>query len=134
MTQPPYNFSSHAISNLYLAPWLGGVIALAVADPIFNYTVRWVTKRNNNVYEPEFRLFATIPGIILTVIGFVGWGWGSQIGIAWGGIAVFFGLMLGGAVVYNTGVIGYIIDAHRDWAVESQVILFAAKVYPLVRC
>jgi MFS family permease len=37
MTQPPYNFSSNAISNLYLAPWLGGVIALAVADPIFNY-------------------------------------------------------------------------------------------------
>jgi hypothetical protein len=37
--------------------------------------------------------------------------------------------MLSGAVVYNAAVIGYIIDAHREWANESQVILFVAKVH-----
>lgn len=128
MTAPPYNMSSDAIGNMYIAPWLGGLIALIVADPIFNGLSNWLTKKNNNVYEPEFRLYATIPGIILFIIGTVGWGWGSDVGTPWYGIAIFFGFILGGAVVYNAGVIGYIIDAHREWANESQVILFVAKV------
>ena len=84
------------------------MIALIVADPIFSRLATWLTRRNNNVFEPEFRLYATIPGILLFVIGTVGWGWGSQVGTPWGGIAVFFGMMLGGAVVYNAGVIGNI--------------------------
>jgi MFS family permease len=133
MTQPPYNMSPDAIANMYIAPWLGGLIALIVADPLFNWLTKYLTRRNNNVYEPEFRLYGTIPGIIMFCLGTVGWGWGSQVGIGWGGIAVFFGFILAGAVVYNLAVIGYIIDAHREWANESQVILFVAKVPPTFR-
>ena len=128
MTAPPYHMSSDAIGNMYKAPWLGGLIALVVADPNFSRLTNYLTKRNNSVYEPEFSLFATIPGILLFVIGTVEWGWGSQVGSPRGGIVVFFGWMLGGAMVYNAGMIGYIIDAHREWANESQVIFFVAKV------
>lgn len=129
MTLPPYNMGPQAIANMYIAPWLGGLIALIVADPFFQWLSQWLTKKNNNVYEPEFRLYATIPGILLFILGAVGWGWGSQVGVGWGGIAVFFGFMLAGALIYNAGIIGYLIDAHREWANESQVILFVAKVH-----
>lgn len=113
---------------MYIAPWLGGSLALELTDLFFSCWTTWLTRKNNNVHEPEFRLFATIPGIVLFVIGTVGWGWSSTIGTPWGGITVFFGVMLAGAVVYNAGMIGDLIDAHREWANESQVILFVAKV------
>jgi hypothetical protein len=130
MTLPPYNFSSQAVGDMYLAPWLGIIVGLSISDPVFNSLTKSLTKRNNNVYEPEFRLYQTIPGIIFCVIGFVGWGWGEQIGVAWIGLAFFFAFQVGGAVIFNNGVIGYVIDAHRELANESQVILFAIKVNP----
>jgi hypothetical protein len=58
----------------------------------------------------------------------VGWGWGEQDGIAWIGLAWFFALVNGGAVMVNNAVIGYVIDAHREYANESQVIIFSIKV------
>jgi hypothetical protein len=130
MTLPPYNFSSQAVGDMYLAPWLGIIVGLSISDPVFNSLTKSLTKHNNNVYEPEFRLYQTIPGIIFCVIGFVGWGWGEQVGVAWIGLAFFFAFQVGGAVIFNNGVIGYVIDAHRELANESQVILFAIKVNP----
>jgi hypothetical protein len=62
------------------------------------------------------------------IIGFVGWGWSEQNQLPWGALAVFFSFQLAGAVLVNNGVISYLIDAHREWAVETQVILFGFKV------
>ena len=127
MTIPPYNFSATGVANMYIGPWVASIIALVAGDLFFNPLTRWLTRRNKNVYEPEFRLYQVVPGIICAIIGFVGWGWAEQNSLPWGALLVFFSFMLAGAVLVNNGVISYIIDAHRDWAVESQVILFVFK-------
>jgi hypothetical protein len=100
--------SPNAIANMYLAPWIGSCLALIVADPLFNLLTKYLTRKNNNVYEPEFRLYGTIPGILMFCLGTVGWGWGSQVGIGWGGIAVFF------AFVSPAQIIDLISDAVRS--------------------
>src|SRR5271155_5351779 len=106
------------VGTMYLAPWLGIFVGLSISDLAFN-NLKSLTKRNNNVYEPEFHVYQTIPGIIFCVIGFVGWGWGEQVGVVWIGLAFFFAFQVG--VIFNNGVIGYVIDAHRELAKESQV-------------
>lgn len=128
MTLPPYNFSPAQVGNMFLGPWIGLVIALLAGEPIFRYLAIWLTKRNQNIYEPEFRLFQLIPGVILGIIGCIGWGWGEQDNISWGGLVVFMSLIVAASVVVNSAAIAYIIDAHREFANESQVILFAMKV------
>ena len=131
MTLPPYNFSATGVANMYIGPWIATVLALFAGDLVFNPLTRLVTRRNKNIYEPEFRLYQVVPGIVFAIIGFVGWGWSEQIELPWGALAVFFSFQLAGAVLVNNGVIAYLIDAHRDWAVESQVILFAFKnIFP----
>jgi MFS family permease len=128
LTLPPYNFGPQGVANLYLASWIGMVIALFAGSIIFGWLARWCARKNRNVYEPEFLLFQVIPGIIFSIMGLVGWGWGEAVGTPWIALAIFFALANGGAVMYNNAAIGYVIDAHREFAVESQVAIFAVKV------
>ena len=109
------------------------VIALLAGSAIFGIVVKRLAHRNSNVYEPEFLLYQCIPGVFFFVLGIVGWGWGEEAGISWVGLAFFFAFVNGGAVMYNNAVIGYVIDAHREYANESQVIIFAIKVLYLSR-
>ena len=111
---------------MFIAPWLGAGIALLVGatQDLF---IKFLTGRNHNVYEPEFRLCYAIPGTIAFLIGYVGWGWGVSENVAWIGLACFFGITYAGCVLLNMAIVSYIIDAHEAYAVESQVILFASK-------
>jgi len=131
MIIPPYNFSTGAVGNMYLGPWIGLVVSLLLGEPIFKWVAMKLTRLNQNVYEPEFRLYQLIPGTILGIIGLVGWGWGEQDAIGWGALIFFFACIVAGAVLVNGGAINYILDAHREFANESQVILFAMKVRSL---
>jgi hypothetical protein len=128
LTLPPYNFGPQGVANMYLGGWLGMVVALFAGAFIFGWLQRRLSHRNNNVYEPEFLLFQVIPGLLFSVMGLVGWGWGEEVGTPWIGLAFFFALANGGAVMYNNAAIGYVIDAHREYANESQVAIFAVKV------
>lgn len=134
MTLPPYNFSTAGVSNVFLAPWLGTIIAALVGEPALRLLTVWLTKKNNNVYEPEFRLFGAFPGVALGIMGCVGWGWGEQDTIHWVGLAFFDGIMAAGAALMNATGVGYIIDAHREYANETQVILFAVRVCHRLLC
>jgi len=129
LTLPPYNFSAQGVADMYLAAWLGMIVAVVVGSIVFGWVTRSLAHRNRNIYEPEFLLFQVIPGLIFAIIGMVGWGWGEQDGIAWIGLAWFFALVNGGAVMVNNAVIGYVIDAHREYANESQVIIFSIKAW-----
>jgi hypothetical protein len=128
MTLPPYNFGAQGVADIYIAAWIGAIIALVVGTPLFTWLAKKMAHKNKNVYEPEFLLPQLIPGIIITSIGFVGWGWGEQVDTPWIGLAFFFAMMNGGAVMVNNCVIGYVLDAHREYAEEAMVIIFAIKV------
>jgi MFS family permease len=131
MTLPPYNFSTAAVGNMFIAPWLGVILAVILGEPMLNMGIKYLTRRNRNVYEPEFRLYGSIPGVILGIIGCIGWGWGEQDQISWVGLEFFNGIMAAGACLMNATGAGYIIDAHREYANESQIILFSLRVRPL---
>jgi di/tricarboxylate transporter len=107
------------------------LLAAIVGEPVMRWMSNFLTRRNHSVYEPEFRLFGSIPGVILGIIGCIGWGWGEQDTIPWIGMAFFSGIMAAGAVLMNSTGAGYIIDAHREYANETQVILFSLRVPPL---
>lgn len=126
LAAPPYNFSAVGVGNMFIAAWLGATIAL-----LFAFTLDWfciaLSKRNANIYEPEFRLFYSIPGLVFFLIGTVGWGWGTEAQVPWIGLAFFWALTFGGACLINVSIATYVIDAHRTFATESQVILFVYK-------
>lgn len=51
-----------------------------------------MSRRNNGVYEPEFRLVLIIVTLILGGMSFFGFGWSLEVEDPWIGPAIFYGL------------------------------------------
>ncbi|KAN0112852.1 MFS transporter-like protein [Hyaloscypha variabilis] len=66
---PPYNFTSTKIGFFNFAILIGALIGLFTAGPLSDAIAARLTKRNRGIREPEMRLVAMIPYVILMVIG-----------------------------------------------------------------
>ena len=82
-SSPPYNYSSSKIGVFNVAILIGAMIGLFTAGPLSDFIAAKMTKRNNGVREPEMRLLAMIPYVIIMIIGNIvvavgcekGWDW-----------------------------------------------------------
>ena len=66
---PPYNFTSTKIGFFNFAILIGALIGLFTAGPLSDYVADFLTKRNKGIREPEMRLLAMIPYVIIMIIG-----------------------------------------------------------------
>ncbi|KAH7134439.1 major facilitator superfamily domain-containing protein [Dactylonectria macrodidyma] len=66
---PPYNMSSQSIGFLNFAILAGALIGLVTAGPFSDWVSAWATRRNHGIREPEMRLPAMIPYVIIMVLG-----------------------------------------------------------------
>lgn len=66
---PPYNFTSTKIGFFNFAILIGAMIGLFTAGPLSDFVAAKLTKRNRGIREPEMRLLAMVPYVILMIIG-----------------------------------------------------------------
>lgn len=66
---PPYNFNSQTIGFFNFAIWIGSFIGLATNGPLSDWISMRATKKNRGIREPEMRLPALIPFVIIGIIG-----------------------------------------------------------------
>ena len=62
---PPYNLSSETIGFFNFAILIGAFIGLATSGPLSDWVAARATKRNGGIREPEMRLAAMIPYVII---------------------------------------------------------------------
>lgn len=127
MQRDTYNFTPLQTGLVYISPFVGGVLGTAVAGKVSDIIVRYMARRNDGVYEPEFRLVMTIPIAITTVIGLMGFGWSAQERDAWIVPTVFFGLISFGCSLGSTTAITFAVDSYRQYAGEALVTLNFSK-------
>jgi hypothetical protein len=123
----PYNFSALGTGLVYLSPFIGGVLGTAVAGKVSDIIVRFMSRRNDGIYEPEFRLVMAIPVAICTSIGLMGYGWSAYIHDKWIVPAVFFGIISFGCSLGSTTAITFCVDSYRQYAGEALVTLNFSK-------
>jgi MFS family permease len=77
---PPYNFSAQSIGFMNFAIVVGAFIGLATAGPLSDWISARATRKNGGIREPEMRLPAMIPYIIIMYLGniIVSVGWQNQ--------------------------------------------------------
>ncbi|KAL4951695.1 MFS transporter [Aspergillus filifer] len=127
-----YNFTSLQLGLVYISPFVGGLLGTAVAGKISDIIVRYMTRRNGGVYEPEFRLVMAIPIAISTTIGLMGFGWSAQERDAWIVPTIFFGLVSFGCCLGSTTSITFCVDSYRQYAGEALVTLnWCKSMFPL---
>ncbi|ODH48691.1 hypothetical protein GX48_05231 [Paracoccidioides brasiliensis] len=122
-----YNFSALATGLVYISPFVGGIFGTAVAGKVSDIIVRFMTRRNGGVYEPEFRLVMAVPITITTAMGLMGFGWSAQEKDRWIIPTVFFGILSFGCSVGSTTAITFCVDSYRQYAGEALVTLNFCK-------
>lgn len=126
-TKETYNFSALGAGLVYISPFLGGILGTAVAGKVSDLIVRFMSRRNGGVYEPEFRLVMAIPISIATCIGLMGYGWSAQEKDRWIVPTVFFGIISFGCSLGSTTSITFAVDSYRQYAGEALVTLNFSK-------
>jgi hypothetical protein len=122
-----YNFTSLQTGLVYLSPFIGGILGTAVAGKVSDVIVRFMSRRNGGVYEPEYRLVMAIPITLTTAIGLMGFGWSAQERDNWIVPTVFFGVISFGCSLGSTTAITFAVDSYRVYAGEALVTLNFSK-------
>jgi hypothetical protein len=122
-----YNFSALGTGLVYLSPFIGGVLGTAVAGKVSDIIVRYMSRRNGGVYEPEFRLVMAAPIAVTTAIGLMGFGWSAEEKDLWIVPTIFFGIISFGCSLGSTTAITFCVDSYRQYAGEALVTLNFSK-------
>ncbi|PHH82653.1 hypothetical protein CDD82_5289 [Ophiocordyceps australis] len=122
-----YNFSALQTGLVYVSPFVGGILGTGVAGKASDVVVRIMSRRNGGLYEPEFRLVMTLPVLLTTVMGLMGFGWSAQEQDAWIVPTLFFGILSFGCSLGSTTSITFCVDSYRQYAGEALVTLNFSK-------
>lgn len=117
---PPYNFTVAQVGASNLSSFVATIIGTVVSGPIIDGLVKYMSKRNKGIYEPEFRLPIMVAFLVFTGVGFFAWGQSLANKDRWPvPIIVCLGMINLGAQLGATGVTAYVVDSHRQHAAEA---------------
>ncbi|KAK6504518.1 hypothetical protein TWF506_002712 [Arthrobotrys conoides] len=123
----PYNFTQLQTGMVYISPFIGGVLGSAVAGKLSDVIVKFMAKKNNGLYEPEFRLVMSIGVMFATSAGLMGFGWSAHEHDSWIIPTIFFGIISFGCSLGSTTAITFAVDSYRQYAAEALVTLNFSK-------
>lgn len=111
---PPYDFSSQSVGFTNFAILAGGFFGLLTSGPLSDWVADYLTRRNNGVREPEMRLVAMVPYVVVMIIGCVITGVGYQRKWPWEAIVVVGYTFLGIQVTSLPSIAStYAIDSYK---------------------
>lgn len=127
-TAPPFLFSPEQLGYMYAAPFVGALLSYAVAGVFSDQLAKAMARRNDNIFEPEFRIALVVPVAVVALPGIFAFGAAAQIPhVHWIVPSVCYGLLTFGVVMSCTATYAYMLDAHRALSVESMVSLLLLK-------
>jgi hypothetical protein len=122
-----YRFTALQTGLVYLAPFIGSLLGTVVAGLVSDVIVRFMARRNDGVYEPEFRLVMALPIVITSAAGLMGFGWSVQERDRWIVPTFFFGVIGFSSSLGSTTAITFVVDSYRQYAGEALVTLNFSK-------
>ncbi|RMZ79195.1 hypothetical protein DV738_g3486, partial [Chaetothyriales sp. CBS 135597] len=127
---PPLFFNEEKAGYMYTSAFIGSILGLFLSGLFSEYVTNWCVRKNNGTYEPEFRILLVIPTLVFSCIGLYGFGITAQ-GVTrekyhWIVPEVFLAFILIAMVMAAVASAQYLLDAHREIAVEgfTNLIIF----------
>jgi len=128
-TAPPYNFSISGVGLVSVAALIGSIIGAFTTGPLADFVVKFMSRRNKGIYEPEFRLVIIVVTLFLGGMSFFGFGWSLQVQDPWIGPVIFYGVQYFSVGFMTIAVYGYLTDCHRDKAPEAFAAINLRNIY-----
>ncbi|KAF8863362.1 MFS general substrate transporter [Acephala macrosclerotiorum] len=126
---PPLFWDEVNTGYAYTGAFIGAIIGFLIAGILADWSARYMTRKNNGIYEPEFRIILVIPQLIFGCAGLYLFGVTSATltHYSWVLPVFAFGLEVGGMVIGAVASSLYIVDAHRDLAIEAFTCMLIFK-------
>lgn len=117
LAAPPYNFKPVSVGFTNFAVVVGGLIGLFTAGPLSDWVSARSTKKNNGIREPEMRLPAMIPYVIIMLIGNIVVALGYERKWSWEVIVIVGYTCAGIQVAALPGIVStYAVDSYKPVA------------------
>lgn len=114
---PPYNFKPMTVGFTNFAIMVGAFIGLFTAGPLSDWVSARSTKRNNGIREPEMRLPAMIPYVVIMFLGNIVVAVGYERKWPWEAIVVIGFTCAGIQVAALPGIVStYAVDSYKPVA------------------
>lgn len=127
-TKSPYNFTVSQTGLISgIPPLIGTLIGTLISGILSDFIAGFISKRNNGIYESEFRLFMMIPYIACTVIGSFGLGFSIHDGKPWMIVAVYLGVLFTGVAFGCNAIISYTVDTLNELSGEAFGIMMLGR-------
>ncbi|KAF4458726.1 hypothetical protein FALBO_14530 [Fusarium albosuccineum] len=124
---PPWGFDAAAVGYVSAGPLVGGALATVFLGLVSDPLIKSMTRRNQGVYEPEFRLPLAIIGGVFSVAGLVGFGHSIEAQQSIYTISTIWGITLFGMSVAASIIMGYALDAQPAHVVEIFIMNITFK-------
>ncbi|KAJ9298329.1 hypothetical protein DTO271G3_3934 [Paecilomyces variotii] len=129
-SSPPYNLNPAQIGLTNIPLLIVALIANPLSGFVADRISRFMARRNNGIYEPEFRLTLMIPATIFSTIGFIGFGVSVSQGAPLAIPILFMSLHSASVGFASTASFAYVIDCHpRDANQAFVTINFMKAVF-----
>ncbi|KAJ4347956.1 uncharacterized protein N0V89_009328 [Didymosphaeria variabile] len=121
-TPPPYNLTVSQNGYFFTGALIGGILGV-ISGPLCDFSAKTLSRRNNGVYEAEFRIPVNILAVTMLSIGWFTFMWALEHPAMRGG--VYLCSFCYGAVCFGTSVAG--TDAFRPYATEIFILQMMIK-------
>jgi MFS family permease len=117
LAAPPYNFKPVNVGFTNFAVMVGAFIGLFTAGPLSDWVSARSTRRNNGIREPEMRLPAMIPYVVIMLLGNIIVSVGYERKWPWQAIVVVGYTCAGIQVAALPGIVStYAVDSYKPVA------------------
>ncbi|OTB03845.1 hypothetical protein M426DRAFT_59696 [Hypoxylon sp. CI-4A] len=124
---PPYNLNPAQVGLTNIPLAIGALIFSPISGWMADAIPVWMAKRNNGVFEPEFRLVLMVIAIPLSTAGFIGFGMAAAKGLSLTWCLVWITLHSIAVPFASQASISYVIDCHTKDANQAFVTINFVK-------
>ncbi|KAL2826686.1 major facilitator superfamily domain-containing protein [Aspergillus cavernicola] len=118
---PPYDFSPSAIGLFHLGGFIGALLATLTMSPLIDWMIIRLAKRNNGVFEPEMRLWLSIPAALINCAAMLLYGIGLGRGLHWAILAFAQGLFGFGFITAADVALTYLSDSYPNILADALI-------------
>jgi MFS family permease len=106
---------SVSISGLhYIAIAVGEIFGAQLCGSLMDKVYKMLTSRTDESNVPEVRIPLLLPGMFLTPIGFLLYGWAAQYHLFWLVVDIGAALLALGMQIFDTTLYAYVMDAYPE--------------------
>ncbi|KAB5580385.1 major facilitator superfamily domain-containing protein [Coniochaeta sp. 2T2.1] len=124
---PPFLLTTTELGYMSAGPAIGGTLGSLVAGACSDPLIKLLSRKNNGIYEPEFRLLMIIPAVILSTLSYFLFGSLIEQGKSPVAMATLWGTATASLQFMMMAVGTYCVDAYRSSSVEIFIATMVAK-------